>query len=183
MNTLTDAERQAATEALENSRRLFHESVAGLTESQWRFRSAPERWSLAEIAEHIALSEKRFSKLITEKIPAAETADTALAETAGKDANLLRWTRDRRRRVDAPDFMKPAARWATPAETVQAFEAMRSDLIGYVQATTDDLRRHAFQHLAFGQLDGYQWILLTAGHCERHVLQLLEEKSHPDFPA
>jgi hypothetical protein len=37
-------------------------------------------------------------------------------------------------------------------------------------------------HRAAGLLDGYQWILLMAGHTERHVLQIEEVKRQPGFP-
>ena len=30
--------------------------------------------------------------------------------------------------------------------------------------------------------DGYQWLLLAAGHTERHTKQILEVRAHADFP-
>jgi hypothetical protein len=32
-------------------------------------------------------------------------------------------------------------------------------------------------------MDGYQWVLATAAHTERHTKQILEVKSDPNFPA
>ena len=32
------------------------------------------------------------------------------------------------------------------------------------------------------KLDGYEWILLIAGHSERHTKQMLEVKANPNFP-
>jgi len=31
-------------------------------------------------------------------------------------------------------------------------------------------------------IDGYQWILFTVGHCERHLAQLKEVKTDAAYP-
>src|SRR5436190_20236160 len=55
--TLTQGERDRALSELYASRKQFLDSIAGLTEAQWNFKPAPNVWSIAECAEHIALSE------------------------------------------------------------------------------------------------------------------------------
>jgi hypothetical protein len=66
--TLTTDERDRAVAELEGSRRVFLEATAGLSPEQWNFKSAPERWSVAECAEHIALSESFIFGLVSERI-------------------------------------------------------------------------------------------------------------------
>ncbi len=48
--------------------------------------------------------------------------------------------------------------------------------------TTPDLRAHAADSPMGVKLDGYEWILLIAGHSERHTKQILEVKADPNFP-
>jgi len=70
--TITQAERDFAVSNLQASRKKFLDSIAGLSEAQWKFKPAPDRWSVAECAEHIALSELMIMQLVTERILKAE---------------------------------------------------------------------------------------------------------------
>jgi len=62
--TLTTEERENALKNLQASRDAFLKSIAGLSEKQWRFKPAPDRWSVAEISEHIAVSESTIFGMI-----------------------------------------------------------------------------------------------------------------------
>ncbi len=57
-----EEERHFMISHLERTRDLFVKSLDGLSEAQWRFKSAPERWSIAECAEHLVLSEEFLLK-------------------------------------------------------------------------------------------------------------------------
>ena len=39
-------------------RKTFLDAIAGLSEAQWKFKPAPDRWSIAEIAEHVILNRR-----------------------------------------------------------------------------------------------------------------------------
>src|SRR6202011_1383100 len=60
---LTQGERDFAMSSMQATRKLFLDSVAGLSAAQWNFKAAPERWSIAECAEHIALSEDMLANM------------------------------------------------------------------------------------------------------------------------
>jgi hypothetical protein len=66
--TITQAERDFAVSYLQPSRKKFLDSIAGLSEAQSKFKPAPDRWSVAECAERITLSEQLIMQLVTEKI-------------------------------------------------------------------------------------------------------------------
>ena len=51
-----------------------------------------------------------------------------------------------------------------------------------VKETKDDLRGHGMPHPVLKTLDGYQWVLLIAGHSARHTAQIDEVKADPKFP-
>src|SRR5438045_3372548 len=55
--TLTQGERERAMSELHATRKQFLDSVAGLSDAQWNFKPAPDVRSVAEVAEHIAVSE------------------------------------------------------------------------------------------------------------------------------
>jgi len=53
---------------LEGSKKAFLDATKGLSEAQWNFKSAPDRWSVAECADHIALAEGFIFGRITDGV-------------------------------------------------------------------------------------------------------------------
>src|SRR6267143_6741901 len=66
--TLTQAERDRAINHLQTTRKAFLDATKGLSEAQWNFKQAPDRWSVAECAEHIALAEDFLFKIVTDQV-------------------------------------------------------------------------------------------------------------------
>jgi hypothetical protein len=180
--TLTAQEREVAVKSLQATRDAFLKSIAGLSEKQWRFKPAPDRWSVAEVSEHIAVAESTIFGLVKTKFMTSPAAPEKRAEVAGKDEMVLTKVPDRSHKAQAPEFLKPTNRWATEAELIKAFEASRQATIDYVRTTNDDLRDHFGPHPVLGTLDCYQWILLISAHSERHTEQIEEVKADPNFP-
>ena len=65
--TLTPEERDVALKSLQATHDAFLKSIAGLSEKQWKFKPAPDRWSVAEVSEHIAVSESTILALVQGK--------------------------------------------------------------------------------------------------------------------
>ena len=180
--TLTAEEREAALKHLQATRDAFLQSISGLSEKQWKFKPAPDRWSVAEVAEHITVSESAILGLVQKQFLASPAAPDKRAEVKGKDELILTAVPDRSHKAQAPEFLKPTNRWATEAELTKAFEDERKTTMDYVKTTNDDLRDHFGPHPVFGTLDAYQWILLISAHSERHTKQIAEVKADPNFP-
>jgi hypothetical protein len=175
-------EREAALKNLQTTHDAFLQSIAGLSEKQWRFKPAPDRWSVAEVSEHIAVSESAIFGMVQSKVMTSPATPEKRAEVAGKDETVLKMVPDRSHKAQAPDFLKPTNRWATREETTKAFEDSRKATMDYVRTTNDDLRDHFGPHPLLGPLDAYQWILLISAHSERHTKQIEEVKADPNFP-
>src|SRR5271169_1266020 len=180
--TLSAAERDVALTSLQATHDAFLKSIAGLSEKQWRFKPAPDRWSVAEVAEHIAVSESTLLGLVQTKFMMSPADPSKRAEVAGKDQIIMEKVPDRSRKAQAPEFLKPTNRWATEAELTKAFDDSRKATMDYVRTTNDDLRDHFGPHPVLGPLDAYQWILLISAHSERHTKQIEEVKADPNFP-
>src|SRR5882672_1895335 len=180
--TLTAAEREAAVKHLQNTHDAFLQSISGLSEKQWRFKPAPDRWSVAEVAEHITISESSILGLVQKQFLASPAAPEKRAEVQGKDQIILEKVPDRSHKAQAPEFLKPTNRWANREELTKAFDKERKTTIDFVKTTNDDLRDHFGTHPVFGPLDAYQWILLISAHSERHTKQIAEVKADPNFP-
>jgi uncharacterized damage-inducible protein DinB len=180
--TLTPEEREAALKQLQATHDAFLQSISGLSEKQWRFKPAPDRWSVAEVSEHITVAESGIFGVIQQKVMTSPAAPEKRSEVAGKDEMVLKNVPDRSHKAQAPEFLKPTNRWANREELVKAFEGSRKATEDYVKTTNDDLRDHFMAHPVLGPMDGYQWILLISAHSERHTKQILEVKADPNFP-
>jgi DinB family protein len=179
---LTPEERQAAIKYLEDTRQKVLDSLKDLSDAQWKFKAAPERWSAAEVAEHIAVSEETILALVTERVMKSPAAPEKKEAVKGKDELVRNSITNRTVKAQAPEMLKPTNRFKTLEETIKAFNASRDKTIEYVRTTQDDLRSHFTPHPIFKDLDAYQWILLLSGHSERHSLQILEVRADPNFP-
>ena len=177
---LSAKDREFAAKYLEETRQKFLESIDGLTPAQWTFRAAPDRWSIAEAAEHIAISESTILQLVTAKIINAPPAPADAQRLS--DQKMLDALLDRSERFQAPEMLKPTKRWATREALAKDFSGARDKTIAYVKETKDDLRGHAAPHPVLKTLDGYQWVLLIAGHSARHTAKIEEVKSDPAYP-
>lgn len=180
--TLTPQEREFALKSLQTTRDKFLQSIAGLSQKQWTFKPAPDRWSVAEVSEHITVSESALLGLVQKQVMTSPAAPEKREQVKGKDEMILQKIPDRSHKAQAPEFLRPTGRWATEADLTKAFEESRKVTMDYVRTTNDDLRDHFFDHPVFGTLDGYQWLLLLSAHSERHTAQIEEVKADPNFP-
>ena len=180
--TLSQKEREQGVAELEGSRKAFLDATNGLSEAQWNFKPAPDRWSIAECAEHIGVTETFIRNLITEQALKGPAEPEKRALVQGKDRSLMTMVVDRTAKFKAPEAFQPTRRWTTSGEITKNVLESRARTIEFVSTTQEDLRDHFMDHPVFKTLDTYQWILLTSGHMRRHTAQILEVKADPNFP-
>ena len=73
---------------MERTQKLFLDSIAGLSEAQWSWKPAPDRWSVGECAEHITRTEPMLRGLIAKML--SEPTDPAVLEKShGKAETIL----------------------------------------------------------------------------------------------
>jgi hypothetical protein len=177
--SLTRAEKEQALQYLSESRSGVLDAVKGLSEAQWKFKPAPDRWSVAEVVEHLALIEDVVTQNILGNIAKAP-AGSADRDSKQVDTMILTKVPDRSTKYQAPPSATPTGRW-THAEALEHFLGGRAQTIALFKSTPD-LRQHVIDHPVFGPLDGYEWVLAVAAHSARHTKQILEVKADPNFP-
>ena len=180
---LSKKDREVAMSHMHASRKMFFDSVAGLSPAQWNFKAGPDRWSIAECAEHIAASEGFIWGLVEKLAAAPASKPEDVEKTKGKDEQLMKIVPDRSTKFQAPEPIKPKKLSADPEEYTAKFKTLRDEHIAYIEKTQDSLRDKVAPHPAAGPIDAYQWVLLISGHTERHTLQILEVKSAAGYPA
>src|SRR5438128_9091601 len=87
--TLTQADRDKAVAELEGSRQAFLDATKGLSPAQWNFKAGPDRWSIAECAEHIALSEEFIFGVVTKQVMSSPVTPEKRDAVKGKDESIV----------------------------------------------------------------------------------------------
>lgn len=179
---LTDADRDLAIKHLTESRDHMLKVLDGLTDEQLNFKPSENAWSIAECAEHLAISENVFGGLIQKTVDSGD--NPALKDSlAFKDEELMGVLTDRSHKVKTSETFEPSGKFGSHEDTVKAFLDKRNEHIEYVKTTDDDLRNRFSKDLPFGVVDGLQVIIFAAGHTERHVLQMEEVIASEGFPS
>lgn len=178
---LDQGSRKILLDHLNQSSSEFADSLKGLTSEQWNFKPSPDVWSVAECAEHIALSEDFIREMIEKKVLAGQPPSRPAAEQQALDGKVLKMITDRSFKAKAPEPLQPTRQFSTPEAALEKFRENREKTIALAKSR-DDLRDHAGPHPAFKELDAYQWLLYLSGHTMRHTAQLQEVKTNAGFP-
>ena len=161
---------------LDRSRAALRDAIDAVPAGLQRQRPAPDRWSAAEVIEHLSLVEGIFGGRIVKAIDAARSsglATEAHPRTALPDAIEQRMS-DRVNKRQAPKTAQPtgtvdvAAGWAA---LEGGHAALRSALAGCDGLA---LSQVTLDHPFFGTMTVYQWVELMAAHEGRHTEQIRE---------
>jgi hypothetical protein len=164
---MTHSEREFAIKHLIESRDALLAAIAGLSEAQIRFKPRPDRWSIAECVEHVAVTEDHLFRLVLKGIPNA--SGTPLEPE--KDARLAVAVVSRARRFSAPENVLPIGRFASIDDGIAHFLSSRDRTLAYVRECNEDLRHRFTPHPLLGE----------TLHPARHAAQIDEIKSDPSF--
>jgi hypothetical protein len=176
---VTQTEKDRALQYLETTKKNVLEATKGLSEAQWNFKPAPDRWSVAQVMEHIAAAEDFIRDLVKEKVMMAPAGEAG-RDVKKTDEGVLMMVPDRTTKAQAPEPLVPTNRFGSPDASIKHFVESRATTVNFLKTTTG-LRDHVADS-PLGKLDGYEFVLLIAAHSERHTKQINEVKVDPNFP-
>lgn len=184
--TLTSAELEQAHLYLQQTKEGLVGATRGLSEAQWKFKPASERWSIAEIVEHVVVVQERVLGPIRNQLATAAAAP-ANYDYKRVDAIVINQFPNRLTKFQSPEFVHPSG--LAPSETLDRFRKNYGRLTEFLECTPG-LREHAVEAPPlkgvskgeYALMDGYQWILAAAAHAERHTKQILEVMADANFP-
>ena len=175
----TQADKDKALAYLETTKKGVLDATKGLSEAQWNFKAAPDKWSVAQCAEHIAAAEDFIRGMIVEKVMKAPAAPDR--DVAKLDAGVMAMIPDRSTKAQAPEPLVPTNRFGSPEGSLKHFVESRGTTEDFLKKIPD-LRAHAADSPLGSKLDAYEWVLFIAAHSERHTKQIEEVKADPNFP-
>jgi len=178
---VSQAEKEHALQYLESSKKGVLDATKGLSDAQWNFKPAPDRWSVAQVMEHLAAAEDMIRGLAQDQVMKTPVVPIRDAEETKKaDDAVLAMVPDRSHKVQAPEPLQPTNRFGSPVAAQKHFVESRAVTEEYLKNATG-LRAHLGDS-PMGKLDGYEFVLLIAAHSDRHTKQMLEVKGDPNFP-
>ncbi len=163
-----------AMDYVEEKREELLQSFAGVSHDWLALRSSPDRWSIAEILEHLRLVESGVARLITKRTGQAradglgeETSSASVMPTFAPFTTALA-----AQVMEAPVPVRPRSDvgineaiegLADSREALRAAAASANGLsIGEIKHT----------HPFLGELDLYQWLIFIGQHEVRHKKQI-----------
>jgi hypothetical protein len=177
----TAADREKLVKYLTGTRDQVLADAASISDAQWSFKPGPDRWSVGEVVEHLALAEPFIFGMQQKAVAGPEATPEQKEATKGKDDLILKVIPDRTKKAQAPEPIQPGQRLGSRVEVLAAFKDRRSKTLEYAGKTTDDLRGRVVDS-PLGPLDAYQWLLFIGAHTERHLAQIREVKADAGYP-
>lgn len=176
--------------SLDETRRRLLAGVESLTDEQAAFRPSPERWTAAEIVEHLSISEEQSVRLLHKLLGRAEGDGAAAATTTtGEPVAFVPFSiaefveRSRGEKFEAPEVVRPKG-GANLRDSLARLEGSRAALRELrARVESRDCRALKFPHPLFGPLNLYEWLAFIGAHEERHLAQLEALKSSDGFEA
>lgn len=174
--TIDKGERDRIMSYYHSVRKQTLDQVAGLSDAQWSFKPAEGKWSIAEVIEHLTLTEPGLFGFATSGLKTSAAGPSTM-----KDDALVAMMKDRSKPAQAPEPFKPSGRWANRDALINEYKARRDADIAWLWETHDDLRGK-FVKFDAGVVDVYQMLLAVPAHNERHLAQIAQIKASPNYP-
>jgi hypothetical protein len=137
---------------------------------------APDTWSVAQVVEHLAATERRITAMFRRVVGEAKTAGLAAETETSSQLETLNPDQfaDRTRKFVGPAAVSPSG----DANCDGACAALESARHEFKQAVLEAdglaLGEITAPHPIFGPLSLYRWISFIGGHDARHAKQIRE---------
>jgi len=179
---MTAEDRAKVIKLLNESHKQTLDLMEGLSDEQLKFKSAPEKWSVLEVAEHIYLAEGLLFASV-EKALAEKQNPEWETKTKGKTEFLERVMVSRDRKATAPEAIVPSGK-LTRDQVIAKLKESRAKTLKFAEETKLPLKAHTLDHPfpVFNTLNAYQWLIYIPLHNIRHNKQIEEVKADPNFP-
>lgn len=175
----TETDRKYLIDNLTRTRDSVTRETENLTEAQWNFKESPERWSIREVTEHIAIWELLLMHEVSRAL-----GSTAHPEWQAKpDSMYLGFILEENPHISV-EYTKPFTYTLplglnTGPNNVAWFLKMRNESIEYLKTAKEDLRSF---YLKETRPNVHQVYIYIFGHSERHLRQIRKIKSNPNYP-
>jgi hypothetical protein len=175
----TAADRQYLLENLQRTKNEIIRATENLTEAQWSFKPAPDKWSIGQVLEHLGLYERIFEQ--EADIMLSTPPEPDLYKAAYADSVYINWMND-------PSAHK-AEKNATPLGLMKGKDNLtfflfgRESILAFVQNTSYDLKAHyTFRWGDEKRRSIHSLMVIHFAHTDRHLKQMERIKKSEGYP-
>jgi DinB family protein len=178
----TESDRKYLIDNLKRTRDLVIEETKNLTEQQWTFKEAPDRWSINEVVEHLAIWELLLDREISQALVAGPQPELA-KRNEKTDSSILAFLTEEKPHITT-EYTKPFT-FTVPmglnrgANNLAWLVKMRNESLNFLDSTKTDLR---YYFLRAGRGNVHQVYITIFAHTDRHLRQLRKIKSNANYP-
>lgn len=178
----TEEDRNYLIENLVRTREELIKETEGLSEQQWKFKEAPDRWSINEVVEHIHLWEMLLMYDVTRSLSAG--IQPSLLMTAKHDDVILEFITEETPHHSL-EYTKPFT-YTIPMgindlkNNIALFLKLRDQSIQYIKTSKEDLRLYGRTHDKSTSI--HQLYIVVFGHTDRHLRQIRKIKKQINYP-
>jgi hypothetical protein len=172
---MTQRDREHLVAHLEMTQAWLTDEVSHLSPAQLNFRPAPDKWTVAEVVQHLAIAEPNYWKLLQDGLKQPPKK----LDKPTNDADVLWYGIDRTHHDKTSPDENPKDQVIDVPQALKTFLAMHARLLEVARSSNEDLRGHAVTEWG---VDAYQCLLEISTHEQRHILQIREIKANPGFP-
>ncbi|MEQ9425432.1 MAG: DinB family protein [Cyclobacteriaceae bacterium] len=176
----TEEDRNYLLENLIRSKEELIEETQNLTTQQWNFKGSPDRWSINQIVEHIALYELIFMNAIS---VALQKGPVPNFPHYAPDSLFVDQDPYGLKQNKTTDFTKPFS-ITVPLGNNEGQDnltwllKMRDESIEFIQIDKRNLREY---YINFGP-NVHQKCMMIFVHTDRHIRQIKKVKAHEKYP-
>ena len=177
----TEEDRKYLLDNLTRSQEELINETKDLTREQWLFKESPDRWSINEIVEHIAIWELLLEYRITRQLQGG--LQPARAMKAIADSVVLGFIMEPKKH-HSPDYSQPFT-YTLPMglndleNNLAWVLKLRKEAIRHVSEESTDLRQY---YVGDSEINTHQVYITLFGHADRHIRQIRQVKQHPKYP-
>ena len=155
------------------ARARLKDLISSLTAEQLSALPEGEKWTIAQIVEHISMVDESTTKVCAKLLRKAEDAgQTSDGKAVISDNFLQKGTEIAAIKVEAPDFVQPTA-GKTITESIAKLDANAEQLAKMRELFASiGGTEFKFPHPFFGDISAQEWLALKGGHEMRHIKQI-----------
>jgi hypothetical protein len=176
---------QELVDTVSSYREALLDSISGLSEAQLEYKAEGAQWSISDIIHHLALTDEANAKLVSRMLRQAQALSLPLDPAPDESAlhSLDSYSEViRNTKAQAPEFVRPRSHLPVDQSLARLKASRERFLESVEQLAQYDLSQLTYPHPMFGDLNMYQWILVSGGHERRHTGQIGRIKAGADFP-
>ncbi len=160
-------------DANDKIRTKLKETVSNLTEEQANFLPEGEKWSVANLVEHISMVENGIARISAKLLGEAQAkGEKTNGEAKISESFLEKASWGRTQKFEAPERVHPSGK-LTIAESLAKLDENRlkfEELRPLFESV--ECSDFKFPHPAFGDMSAHEWLALIGGHELRHMQQI-----------